>query len=190
MTEWNETKESQVTTLGKTLALSAVLAVAVALFGSLTTTAHAQEIGGYTAYGSGTTAGYVVEAYRGDALCGSATADADGNWGPINLNPSDDCAWADGDTITFHVGGMMAMETATWTAAGYPADITAGIVFAPMMGETETETEPEMVVPDPSDTGSAGLAQSTGANSIAVLLLAALAATVVAGGRVLGSRTR
>jgi hypothetical protein len=188
MTEWNETKESQVTTLGKTLALSAVLAVAVALFGSLTTTAHAQGAG-YTAYGTGTTAGYVVEAYRGDALCGSATADADGNWGPINLNPSADCAWADGDTITFHVDGMMAMETATWTAAGYPADITAGIVFAPM-AMPDPDPEPEMTAPDPSETGSAGLAQSTGANSIAVLLLAALAATVVAGGRVLGSRTR
>ena len=174
------------TILGKTLALSAVLAVAVALFGSLTTTAHAQVVG-YTAYGTGTTAGDVVDAYRGDTLCGSATANDDGNWGPINLNPSDDCVWADGDTITFHVGGMMAMETATWTANGFPADLTAGIVFAPM-GMEEPETE--MGAPEPSDTGSAGLAQSTGANSIAVLLLAALAATVVAGGRVLGSRTR
>ncbi len=178
------------TILGKTLALSAVLAVAVALFGSLTTTAHAQVVG-YTAYGTGTTAGYVVEAYRGDTLCGSATADADGNWGPINLNPSDDCAWADGDTITFHVGGMMAMETATWEPNGYPADLTAGIVFAPMgMGDPDPDPDPEMAAPDPSDTGSAGFAQSTGANSIAALLLAALAATVVAGGRVLGSRTR
>ena len=176
------------TILGKTLALSAVLVVAVALFGSLTTTAHAQVVG-FTAYGTGTTAGYVVEAYRGDTLCGSATADADGNWGSVVLNPSTDCAWADGDTITFHVGGMMAMETATWTAGGYPADLTAGIVFAPM-GMGETDPDPEMVAPDPSDTGSAGLAQSTGANSIAALLLAALAATVVAGGRVLGSRTR
>lgn len=173
------------TILGKTLALSAVLAVAVALFGSFATTAHAQAVG-YSVYGTGTTPGYEIEAYRGDTLCGSATADADGNWGMV-LNISADCPWSNGDPITFHVGGMMAMETDEWESGGVPADRANGIVFAPM---EMADPDPEMAAPDPSDTGSAGLAQSTGANSIAVLLLAAMAATVVAGGRVLGSRTR
>ena len=168
------------TFLRKTLALSAAFAVAVALFGALTTTANAQNPP-FVAYGTGATADDVVTVYAGSTLCATAdAADADGNWGPVQLDATTgDCTFADGDTISFALNGVVAAETETWSAGGAPADAATGTVLTAGSGP---------VLP-PAPLGNAGLAQSTGTGSIAALLLAAFAVVVVAGGRA-ASRTR
>ena len=163
------------TFLRKTLALSAVLAVAVALFGSLATTAHAQNPP-FTAYGTGAADGDTIGIYAGSTSCATATADASGNWGPVQLGETaGDCTFAAGDTISFSLNGTVAEQTETWAAGGAPADVATGTVLTAGSGGTPA--------PDPGDGGNAGLAQSTGTSSIAALLLAAFAVVVVAGGR-------
>jgi len=169
------------TLLRKTLALSAVLAVAVALFGSLTTTAHAQNPP-FTAYGTGATEGDEIGIWAGSTQCATATADADGNWGPVQLGETvGDCTFADGDTISFSLNGTVAEQTETWAAGGAPADVATGTVLSAAAGGGDA--------PAPGDTGNAGLAQSTSTGAIAALLLAAFAVVVVAGGRA-ATRTR
>lgn len=169
------------TFLRKTLALSAVLAVTVALFGATLTTANAQNPP-FTAYGTGATAGDTIGILAGSTECATATVNADGNWGPVQLEETTgDCSFAAGDTISFSVNGTVAEQTETWAAGGAPADVTNGTVLTAAAGGGDA--------PAPGDTGNAGLAQSTGTSSIAALLLAAFAVVVVAGGRA-ASRTR
>lgn len=161
------------TFLRKTLALSAAFAVAVSLFGAFATTAHAQAVP-FTAYGTGATAGDEIGIWSGSTQCTTATADADGNWGPVQVaETTGDCTFADGDTISFSVNGEVADESETWSAGGAPADVAAGTVLTVTGGGTVT----------PGDTGNAGFASDAGTGTIAALLLAAMAAVMVAGGR-------
>jgi len=169
------------TFLRKTLALSAVLAVAVALFGSLATTASAQSPP-FSAYGTGATAGDAIAVLAGSTECATATADAAGQWGPVQLDAAvGDCVFAAGDTISFSLNGTVAEQTETWAVGGAPANAATGTVLT-VAAVAEPVAEP-VAAPAPGDTGNAGLAQSTGTSSIATLLLAAFAVVVVAGGR-------
>lgn len=169
------------TFLRKTLALSAAFAVAVSLFGALSTTASAQTSPPFTAYGTGATAGDEIGIWAGSTLCTTVTADASGNWGPVQVGESGlgDCTFADGDTISFSLNGDVADQTETWAAGGAPADVATGTVLTATGGGT---------TPEPGDTGNAGFADA-GTASIAALVLAALAAVVIAGGR-MATRTR
>ena len=179
------------TFLRKTLALSAVLVVTVALFGSLATTASAQTSPPFSAYGTGATDGDTIAVLAGTTECATATATATGTWGPVQLNATvGDCSFAAGDTISFSLNGTVAEQTETWAVGGAPADVTTGTVLtvAAVVVVAEPVAEP-VAAPAPADTGNAGLAQSTGTSSIATLLLAAFAVVVVAGGRV-ASRMR
>jgi hypothetical protein len=171
------------TFLRKTLALSAVLAVAVALFGSLATTASAQSPP-FSAYGTGAADGDAIAILAGSTECATATADASGQWGPVQLDAAvGDCVFAAGDTISFSLNGTVAEQTETWAVGGAPANAATGTVL------TVAAVADPVAAPAPADTGNAGLAQSTSTSSIATLLLAAFAVVVVAGGRV-ASRMR
>ena len=173
------------TFLRKTLALSAVLAVAVALFGSLATTASAQSPP-FSAYGTGAADGDAIAILAGSTECATATADASGQWGPVQLDAAvGDCVFAAGDTISFSLNGTVAEQTETWAVGGAPANAATGTVLTVA---AVVVAEP-VAAPAPADTGNAGLAQSTSTSSIATLLLAAFAVVVVAGGRV-ASRMR
>jgi len=162
------------TLLRKTLALSAAFAVAVSLFGAFATSASAQSVP-FTAYGTGATEGDSIGIWAGTTQCGDAvTADASGNWGPVQVADSlGDCTFADGDTISFSLNGAVADQTETWSVGGRPADAATGTVLT-ATGGGET--------PVPGDTGNAGFA-STSTSSIAALLLAAMAAVAIVGGR-------
>jgi len=165
------------TFLRKTLALSAVLAVAVALFGSLATTASAQSPP-FSAYGTGAADGDAIAILAGSTECATATADASGQWGPVQLDAAvGDCVFAAGDTISFSLNGTVAEQTETWAVGGAPANAATGTVL------TVAAVADPVAAPAPADTGNAGLAQSTSTSSIATLLLAAFAVVVVAGGR-------
>jgi hypothetical protein len=162
------------TFLRKTLALSAAFAVAVSLFGAFATTASAQTVP-FTAYGTGATAGDEIGIWAGSTQCTSVVADADGNWGPVQVADTlGDCTFADGDTISFSLNGDVADQTETWSNGGAPADVATGTVLTATGGGTVT----------PGDTGNAGFAVDAGTGSIAMLILAAMAAVAVAGGRV------
>jgi len=167
------------TFLRKTLALSAVLAVAVALFGSLATTASAQSPP-FSAYGTGAADGDAIAILAGSTECATATADASGQWGPVQLDAAvGDCVFAAGDTISFSLNGTVAEQTESWAVGGAPANAATGTVLTVA---AVVVAEP-VAAPAPADTGNAGLAQSTSTSSIATLLLAAFAVVVVAGGR-------
>ncbi|MDA0351681.1 MAG: hypothetical protein O3A10_05680 [Chloroflexi bacterium] len=166
------------TLLRKTLALSAAFAVAVSLFGAFATSASAQSVP-FTAYGTGATEGDSIGVWAGTTQCGDAvTADASGNWGPIQIADSlGDCTFANGDTISFSLNGAVADQTETYSLGGRPADAATGTVLT-ATGGGETPAP----VPVPGDTGNAGFA-STSTSSIAALLLAAMAAVAIVGGR-------
>jgi hypothetical protein len=117
------------TFLRKTLALSAVLAVAVALFGSFATTASA-ESPPFSAYGTGATDGDTIAVLAGTTECATATATATGTWGPIQLGAAvGDCVFAAGDTISFCLNGTVADQSELWAAGGAPSDVSTGTVL-------------------------------------------------------------
>ena len=84
------------TLLKKMSGLGIALAAAALLFSSLATTVTAQTPP-FVAYGTGATSGDAIVVLVGGASAGTATADADGNWGPVNVDG------ASGDAITFTV---------------------------------------------------------------------------------------
>jgi len=178
------------TFLRKMLALSAAFAVAVSLFGAVTTTANASGVP-FTAYGTGATAGDEIGIKSGSTLCESVTADASGNWGPVSVGESlGDCSFADGDTISFSLNGADADQSETWKAAGAPADVATGTVLTVTVTDVTVPEVPVPEVPVPGPTGNAGLFSSdAGTSTIAALLLAVMATVVVAGGRA-ATRTR
>ena len=171
----------------KTLALSAAFAVAVSLFGALATTVNAQTNPPFTAYGTGATSGDEIGIMSGTTSCATATADASGNWGPVQVGETlGSCSFAAGDTISFTLNGSTAEQTEAWASGGAPA-----AVAEPVAEEAAAE-EPaaEEAAPAAADTGNAGLVLSgSGTNSIAVITLAAFAVMMIAGGRV-ATRTR
>lgn len=180
----------------KTLALSAAFAVAVSLFGALATTVNAQTNPPFTAYGTGATSGDEIGIMSGTTSCATATADASGNWGPVQVGETlGSCSFAAGDTISFTLNGSTAEQTETWASGGAPAAVATGTVLsvaAAAAAEEPAAEEPaaEEAAPAAADTGNAGLVLSgSGTNSIAVITLAAFAVMMIAGGRV-ATRTR
>ena len=160
--------------------LGAVLAIALGLLVASVSAVSAQ--GPFTAYGIGHHDGDVIEASIGGVACASTTVDSDGN-GILQIDSSAACGPSEGDTISFSHNGDSAEETAEWTAGGTPA--TSG--YDPDVGISLTigSSSGGGDAPGPSDTGNAGIATTQGATSpVLVLLLGALAATMVAGARV------
>jgi len=161
------------TLLKKMSGLGIALAAAALLFSSLATTVTAQTPP-FVAYGTGATSGDAIDVLVGGASAGTATADADGNWGPVNVDG------ASGDAITFTVNGADAEQSATWSSGGTPSDVAAGFVLTVAGSASAAPAAP--AAPAPSDTGNAGLV-ATGSSSALMLLMVAFAASTVAGAR-------
>ncbi len=162
------------TLLKKMSGLGIALAAAALLFSSLATTVTAQTPP-FVAYGTGATSGDAIVVLVGGASAGTATADADGNWGPVNVDG------ASGDAITFTVNGTDAEQSATWSSGGTPSDVAAGFVLT-VAGSASSAAPAAPAAPAPSDTGNAGLV-ATGSSSALMLLMVAFAASTVAGAR-------
>ena len=160
--------------LKKMSGLGIALAAAALLFSSLATTVTAQTPP-FVAYGTGATSGDAIVVLVGGASAGTATADADGNWGPVNVDG------ASGDAITFTVNGTDAEQSATWSSGGTPSDVAAGFVLT-VAGSASSAAPAAPAAPAPSDTGNAGLV-ATGSSSALMLLTGAFAASMVAGAR-------
>ena len=160
------------TLLKKMSGLGIALAAAALLFSSFATTVTAHTPP-FVAYGTGATSGDAIVVLVGGASAGTATADADGNWGPVNVDG------ASGDAITFTVNGATAGESATWSSGGTPSDVAAGFVLT-VAGSASAPAAP--AAPAPSDTGNAGLV-ATGSSSALMLLMVAFAASMVVGAR-------
>lgn len=134
-------------------------------------TASAQAALPYKAYGSGLTTATTVEAWKGTTSVGTATV-ASGNWS-IDIQPGGAANVANGDQITFTIDGVAAAESVTFQGGQFPAP--PGLTLTVAAGGTSA--------PAPAATGNAGLLGTTGASMALVLVLGALAATMVAGAR-------
>lgn len=142
-----------------------------------------------TFYGKGLKSGDKVEAFIAGKSCGSATANAAGEWS-ISVPTTAACGPTAGAAVSFTLNGAAATATpaATWQGGGLPADVANGYVLAAGAAATAT---PAGTVTAPK-TGNAGLLG--GANDAAsrwlVLGVAIVALGAVAGTRVYAGRTR
>jgi hypothetical protein len=166
--------------LRKVGGLGAALAIALGLLVASVSAVSAQ--GPFTAYGIGHHDGDVIEASIGGVACASTTVDSDGNW-ILQIDSSAACSPSEGDSISFTHNGDSTEETATWSAggtpatSGYDADVGIPLTIGASSGGGDA--------PGPSDTGNAGLVTTSSAtSSMLVLLLGAMAVTMVAGARV------
>ena len=155
--------------LSKGIARSGLFAaVAVAVLGAslvLAATASAQNPPA-TYYGKAT-AGDAITAVIDGTTCGSATADANGEWVITVEDGGCDGKAADGATVSFTLNGTPANETETFAPGGAPTDLVNGISLTPGSGVT------------PPDTGNAGIGLPGGSTSpwlVGGLALFALAA--------------
>jgi len=169
------------TLLKKMSGLGIALAAAALLFSSLATTVTAQTPP-FVAYGTGATSGDAIVVLVGGTSAGTATVDASGNWGPVNVDGGS------GDAITFTVNGTDAEQSATWSSGGTPSDVAAGYVLTVTAVEAPAVEVTAVEAPAPSDTGNAGLV-ATGGNNALMLLVVAFAASIVGGAR-FATRTR
>jgi hypothetical protein len=139
------------TFLRKALALSAVLAVAVALFGSVATTASATGVP-YTSYGTGSNLGDVITILSNNTSCVTVTANSEGNWGPVSLDATDgNCSFQSGGTISFCLNGTVADQSEIWNDGGAPSNVQTGTVLT----VTETGQSPG-ASSESSSTGNCG----------------------------------
>jgi hypothetical protein len=133
----------------------------------------------FTAYGTGLTPGDVVEAFIGGESCGTATADAEGNW-ILRIDATAACGPSEGDVIEFSRNSIPAGDTATWTAGGTPAtsgyDADVGITLM-----TATSGPSGDGAPQPADTGHAGVAEADaeGAATVTFVLMLLAGALVI-----------
>ncbi len=186
---------------GAVMALFAVL-LSLGLFAG--STADAQQPP-FRAFGTGVAAGATVAAQIGGVECGTTTADADGNW-LLDIASDAACNPASGDTITFSLDGAAVDETATWSSAGSPISsgfaaatgiagagggLTATAVEAAPVAEPEPTPEPTPApAPAPAEptvpeTGSAGMAGTTGSGMALALSMSVFALALLAGARTL-----
>ena len=164
--------------LQKMVAPVAALALAMLLFGAVATAAHAQ-VPPFTAYGSGLRAGDKVEAFDGTRSCGTANADANGNW-ILQIASNAPCNPAANDTITFTLNGAPTSASETYKAGGAPKDVARGITL------TVTGSVPTPVptgAPAPAKTGDAGLLTGNSTGIATLLALVAFALIAVGGAR-------
>lgn len=133
-------------------------------------------------YGKGLTSGARVEALIAGRSCGTATANAAGEWS-ISIQSNAACAPTEGAAVSFTLNGAAATATpaATWKGGGLPPDVANGYVLA---AGAATVTPPK--------TGNAGMLGigTDSTSGMLVLALAVLALGTVAGARVYAGRGR
>ena len=132
-------------------------------------------------YGKGLKSGDKVEAMIAGKSCGTATANAAGEWS-ISVQSNAACGPTEGAAVAFTLNGGAATATpaATWKGGGLPPDVANGYVLAAGAAVT------------PPKTGNAGLlgAGTDATSGLLVLALAVLALGTVAGARVYAGRGR
>lgn len=132
-------------------------------------------------YGKGLKSGDKVEALVAGKSCGTATANAAGEWS-ISVAEAAACAPTAGAAVAFtlNAGAATATPGATWKGGGLPPDVANGYVLAAGAAVT------------PPKTGNAGLlgTGSDATSGMLVLALAVLALGTVAGARVYAGRGR
>ena len=132
-------------------------------------------------YGKGLKSGDKVEAMIAGKSCGTATANAAGEWS-ISVQSNAACGPTEGAAVSFtlNAGPATATPAATWKGGGLPPDVANGYVLAAGAAVT------------PPKTGNAGLlgAGTDATSGLLVLALAVLALGTVAGARVYAGRGR
>ena len=165
------------TKLGLVVAAAAIMFTASMSFAG---TASAQTPPA-TVYGKGLKSGDKVEAFIAGKSCGTATANAAGEWS-ISVQSNAACGPTENAAVAFTLNGGAATATpaATWKGGGLPPDVANGYVLA--AGGAVT----------PPKTGNAGLlgAGNDATSGMLVLALAVLALGTVAGARVYAGRGR
>ena len=128
-------------TLTRIFSRGAVGAATALISSALLVSAALAQTPPFTIYGSDAVANSAVVVTSGDATCGTATADADGQW---SLRVESTCA-ASGATVTATSGDATGSATA---ASGKATSVSLVAPAAP--------------APAPSNTGMAGLVASGG----------------------------
>ena len=148
-------------------------------------------------YGAGLDAGVVVTVMIGDNSCGTATADASGQWSITVQERGCDGAAIAGATVTFMIGDEAAKQTATWRSGFVPDDPANGITLTVAEAAMEEDGDDDAgasMTPPPAvpDTGNAGLASSANgtASRLALGLLGLMALAATAGARFATGRAR
>ncbi len=152
-----------------------VAAVALMMFATI---ASAQ-VPPMTVYGVGLKAGDKVEVFDGAKSCGTATADASGQW-QLQIASNATCSPADGDTLTFTLNGAPTTAKETYKAGGAPANVANGVTLTASATATPTATS---TAPAPAGTGNAGFLVGHSTGLASMLALAAFAVIAVGGAR-------
>lgn len=133
-------------------------------------------------YGKGLKSGDRVEALIGGKSCGTATANAAGEWSISVQSNNVACGPTENAAVAFTLNGAAVSPTpaAVWKGGGLPPDVANGYV----LGAAAAVTPPK--------TGNAGLlgTGSDATSGMLVLALAVLALGTVAGARVYAGRGR
>ena len=139
-------------TLTRIFSRGAVGAATALISSALLVSAAFAQTPPFTIYGSDAGANAAVVVTSGDATCGTATADADGQW---SLRVESTCAAA-GATVTATSGDATGSTTA---ASGKATSVS--LVAPEPAPEPVATAEPEPApAPAPSNTGMAGLVAS------------------------------
>jgi len=155
-------------TLTRIFSRGAVGAATALISSALLVSAAFAQTPPFTIYGSDAGANASVVVTSGDATCGTATADADGQW---SLRVESTCAAA-GATVTATSGDATGSATA---ASGKATDVSLVAPVAPVAPAVPVATAaPVAPAPAPSNTGMAGLVAS-GSVPMAAQTAAALA---------------
>ena len=153
-------------TLTRIFSRGAVGAATALISSALLVSAAFAQTPPFTIYGSDAGANASVVVTSGDSTCGTATADADGQW---SLRVESTCAAA-GATVTATSGDA----TGSATAASGKATSVSLVAAAAAEAEEEPAAAAEEPAPAPSNTGMAGLVAS-GSVPMAAQTAAALA---------------
>ena len=158
-------------TLTRIFSRGAVGAATALISSALLVSAAFAQTPPFTIYGSDAGASAAVVVTSGDTTCGTATADADGQW---SLRVESTCAAA-GATVTATSGDATGSATA---ASGKATDVSLvappAPVATPEPAPVATATPEPAPAPAPSNTGMAGLVAS-GSVPMAAQTAAALA---------------
>ncbi len=154
-------------TLTRLFSRGAVGAATALITSALLVSAAFAQTPPFTIYGSDAGANASVVVTSGDATCGTATADADGQW---SLRVESTCAAA-GATVTATSGDATGSATA---ASGKATSVSLVAPAAPAATAVPAATAAPAPAPAPSNTGLAGLVAS-GSVPMAAQAAAALA---------------
>jgi hypothetical protein len=140
-------------TLTRIFSRGAVGAATALISSALLVSAAFAQTPPFTIYGSDAGASAAVVVTSGDTTCGTATADADGQW---SLRVESTCAAA-GATVTATSGDATGSATAASGKATSVSLVAPVVVVAP---EPVATAAPAAPAPAPSNTGMAGLVAS------------------------------